>query len=94
MQNISHNVGALNIIREVFEGATRKNTVAGFGANGTNRNRFIVRAYSGTNAATGKDLLVANPEGGIGVNAEPQSSLWVDTIGTNLSADFETLSFD
>jgi hypothetical protein len=87
-------VGFYNIIREVFEGATRKNTVAGFGAEGANANRFIVRAYSGTNAANGKDLLVANPEGGIGVNAEPQSSLWVDATGTNLIADFETLSFD
>ncbi|MGI9158567.1 MAG: hypothetical protein ACR2K1_02310 [Saprospiraceae bacterium] len=84
-------VGFYNIIREVFEGATRKNTVAGFGAEGTNANRFIVRAYSGTNAATGKDLLVANPEGGIGVNAEPQSSLWVDAIGTNLDSLFRAI---
>jgi hypothetical protein len=68
-------VGFYNIIREVFEGATRKNTVAGFGAEGTNANRFIVRAYSGTNAATGKDILVANPNGAVGINAEPQSSL-------------------
>jgi hypothetical protein len=84
-------VGFYNIIREVFEGATRKNTVAGFGANGTNRNRFIVRGYSGTNGATGKDLLVANPEGGIGVNAEPQSSLWVDATGTNLVSLFRAI---
>ncbi len=84
-------VGFYNIIREVFEGATRKNTVAGFGAEGSNINRFIVRAYSGTNAATGKDLLVANPEGGIGVNAEPQSSLWVDATGTNLDSLFRAI---
>jgi hypothetical protein len=79
-------VGFYNIIREVFEGATRKNTVAGFGAEGTNINRFIVRAYSGTNAATGKDLLVANPSGAVGINAEPQASFWVDATLSNLDS--------
>jgi hypothetical protein len=85
-------VGFYNIIREVFEGATRKNTVAGFGAEGTNINRFIVRAYSGTNAATGKDLLVANPNGGVGVNAEPQSSLWVDSRESNPDSLFRAIA--
>jgi len=79
-------VGFYNIIREVFEGATRKNTVAGFGAEGTNINRFIVRAYSGTNAATGKDLLVADPNGAVGINAEPQASFWVDATLSNLDS--------
>jgi len=79
-------VGFYNIIREVFEGATRKNTVAGFGAEGTNINRFIVRAYSGTNAATGKDILVANPSGAVGINAEPQASFWVDATLSNLDS--------
>jgi len=71
----SANLGFYNIISEVFGPTTRKNLIAGFGANGANRNRFIVRGYSGTNGTTGKDLLVANPEGGVGVNAEPQSAL-------------------
>ncbi len=35
------NVGFYNIIREVFEGATRKNMVAGFGAEGANINRKV-----------------------------------------------------
>jgi hypothetical protein len=87
----SANLGFYNIISEVFGPTTRKNLIAGFGANGTNRNRFIVRGYSGTNGANGKDLLVANPEGGIGVNAEPQSSLWVDATGTNLDSLFRAI---
>lgn len=77
------NLGFYNIISEVFGPTTRKNLIAGFGANGANLNRFIIRAYSGTNAATGKDILVANPAGAVGINEEPRSSLWVNARETN-----------
>jgi hypothetical protein len=79
----SANLGFYNIISEVFGPTTRKNLIAGFGANGANRNRFIVRAYSGTNGAVGKDILVANPAGAVGINEEPRSSLWVNARETN-----------
>jgi len=79
----SANLGFYNIISEVFGPTTRKNLIAGFGANGANLNRFIVRGYSGTNAATGKDILVANPAGAVGINEEPRSSLWVNARETN-----------
>jgi hypothetical protein len=74
------NVAFYNLLSETFAGATRNNTIAGFGADGTNNNRFIIRGYSGTNAATGKDLLIANPGGATGINAEPQSTFWVDAV--------------
>jgi hypothetical protein len=86
------NLGFYNIISEVFGPTTRKNLIAGFGANGANRNRFIVRGYSGTNGAVGKDILVVNPEGGVGVNAEPVSSLWVDATGTNTDSLFRAIA--
>jgi hypothetical protein len=72
------NVAFYNLLSETFAGATRNNTIAGFGADGTNNNRFIIRGYSGTNAATGKDLLIANPGGATGINDDPQSTFWVD----------------
>lgn len=83
----TNSVAFFNILREPFTTplgtATRKNAVAGFGAVGNNPNRFIIRAYSGTNAATGKDILVANPAGAVGINEEPRSSLWVNARETN-----------
>lgn len=66
------NLGFYNLINEVYENATRTNTIAGFGANGNNQNRFIVRAYSGTNGATAQNILIADPNGAVGINAEPQ----------------------
>jgi hypothetical protein len=75
----TNSVAFYNLLRENFNGAIRKNTIAGFGTDGqTNNNRFIIRGYSGNNAATPKDLLVANPGGATGINAEPLSTLWVD----------------
>lgn len=85
----SANLGFYNIIAE----SGRKNVIAGFGVNGTNnKNRFIIRGYSGTNGATGKDLLVANPEGGVGINAEPLSSLWVDSRFSNPDSLFRAIA--
>jgi hypothetical protein len=75
----TNSVAFFNLLRENFNGAIRKNTIAGFGTDGQiNDNRFIIRGYSGNNAATGKDLLVANPGGATGINAEPLSTFWVD----------------
>jgi hypothetical protein len=79
----TNNIAFYNLLRESFSGATRTNTIAGFGANGNNQNRFIVRAYSGTNGATTKDILVADPNGAVGINEEPQSSFWVNSTLTN-----------
>ena len=76
-------VAFYNVLRENFNGVIRKNTVAGFGAEGINANRFIIRGYSGTNAATGRDILVANANGAVGINAEPLTSFWVDSKLTN-----------
>jgi hypothetical protein len=76
-------VAFFNVLRENFNGVIRKNTVAGFGAEGVNANRFIIRGYSGTNAATGRDILVANANGAVGINAEPLTSFWVDSKLTN-----------
>jgi hypothetical protein len=85
----STNLGFYNIIAE----SGRKNVIAGFGVNGTtNKNRFIIRGYSGTNGTTGKDLLVANPEGGVGINAEPLSSLWVDSRFSNPDSLFRAIA--
>jgi Chaperone of endosialidase len=75
------NVAFYNLLSETFAGATRNNTIAGFGADGTNNNRFIIRGYSGTNAANGRDLLIANPGGATGINAEPLFTFWVDAGG-------------
>jgi hypothetical protein len=73
------NVAFYNLLSEIFAGATRNNTIAGFGiASNDNTNRFIIRGYSGGGASSGKDLLVVNPGGAIGVNVEPNSSFWVD----------------
>ena len=80
------NLGFYNLINEVYENATRTNTIAGFGANGNNQNRFIVRAYSGTNGATAQNILIADPNGAVGINAEPQASFWVDATLSNLDS--------
>ena len=80
------NLGFYNLINEVYENATRTNTIAGFGANGNNQNRFIVRAYSGTNGATAQNILIADPNGAVGINAEPQSSFWVDATLSSLDS--------
>lgn len=71
----STHLGFYNLIDE----NSKTNLIAGFGVSGAdNENRFIIRGYSGTGGAFGKDLLIANPAGGTGINAEPLSSLWVD----------------
>lgn len=81
----SANLGFYNIIAE----SGRKNLIAGFGVNGTtNKNRFIVRSYSGANGVNGADLLVASPNGGVGINAEPLSSFWVDSRFSNSDSLF------
>jgi hypothetical protein len=73
------NVGVFNLLEE----GTRTNLIAGFGETGaTNDNRFIVRGFAGS-ALTPTDLVIVNPNGAVGVNAEPQSSLWVDATLTN-----------
>jgi hypothetical protein len=75
----TNSVAFFNLLRENFNGAIRKNTIAGFGTDGQiNNNRFIIRGYSGNNASVPKDLLVANPGGATGINAEPLSTFWVD----------------
>ena len=80
----TNSVAFYNLLRENFNGTIRKNTIAGFGTDGQiNNNRFIIRGYSGNNAATGKDLLVANPGGATGINAEPLSTFWVDAREDN-----------
>ncbi len=77
-------VGFYNLLSETFAGQQRNNLIAGFGVDGpTNINRFIIRGYSGTNAATPKNLLVANPGGATGINAEPLSTFWVDAREDN-----------
>ena len=76
-------VGFYNLLSETVNNVPRNNLIAGFGVddptNNLNPNRFIVRGYSGSNAATGKDLLVANPRGAVGINNEPFAAFSVDT---------------
>lgn len=75
----NNNVGFYNLLTETVNSINRTNLVAGFGFDGlTNDNRFIIRGYSGSNASVGKDLLIANPGGATGINAEPLSTFWVD----------------
>ena len=89
----TNSVGFYNLLRENFNGAIRKNTIAGFGiSGGENTNRFIVRGYSGTGAAAGKDLLVANPNGSVGINAEPLASFWVDANETTAATTFKAMA--
>ncbi|MFZ4476958.1 MAG: hypothetical protein ACOYPR_17315, partial [Saprospiraceae bacterium] len=87
------NLGFYNLINEVYENATRTNTIAGFGANGNNPNRFIVRAYSGTNGTSIKNILVADPNGAVGINEEPQSTFWVNsTLSNSDSVRFKAIA--
>jgi hypothetical protein len=73
----NNSVGFLNLFPE--PNTTRKDLVLGFGiSGGPNTNRFVLRGYSGPSASTPKDLLVANPGGATGINAEPLSTFWVD----------------
>lgn len=76
-------VGFYNLLSETVNNVPRNNLIAGFGVddptNNPNPNRFIVRGYSGSNAAIGKDLLVANPRGAVGINNEPFAAFSVDT---------------
>ncbi len=79
----SDNVAFYNLLKELFNGAGRVNTIAGFGANnGPNNNRFIIRGYSGAFAATGRDILIANPNGSVSINTEPTQA------GPDLSTTF------
>jgi hypothetical protein len=71
----NNNVGFLNL----FPQNNRNDLVLGFGiSGGANTNRFVLRGYSGTSASVGKDLMITNPDGATGINAEPQSTFWVD----------------
>lgn len=87
----ANSVGFLNL---TFGGPTNNgipNTVgqdliAGFGSgDGAAQNRFILRSYNnaGTQAFNFKNLLVANPGGATGINAEPLSTFWVDARQDN-----------
>ena len=69
------NVGFFNL----FPGANGEDLVAGFGSTGINANRYKIVSYNNASTfAPGKDLLVANPGGATGINAEPLSTFWVD----------------
>jgi Chaperone of endosialidase/Secretion system C-terminal sorting domain len=89
----NNNVGFYNIIKET----TGFNVVAGFGVdNQPNINRFIIRNYSGLNAATGKDMLIANPIGAVslfrepaGIPSDPNISFYVD--GRESQAPFRNM---
>lgn len=68
-----------NIIRQT---ATRKDLIAGYGFAEDNRNvnRFRVVHYNlGNIPAGGKNILIANPRGAVGINSEPFAALSVDT---------------
>ena len=71
-------VGFLNLIPNVVP-ANGRDLIAGFGRGQDGAlNRFILRSYD--NAASsnlGKNLLIANPRGAIGINEEPFASLSV-----------------
>lgn len=74
----NNNIGFYNILFN--------DLIAGFGSATANAsNRFRIRAYN--NAATdpldSKDILIANPNGAVGINAEPISSLYVNSVLTN-----------
>jgi Chaperone of endosialidase len=73
----NNNVGFLNL----FPQNNRNDLVLGFGiSGGANTNRFVLRGYSGTSASVSKDLMITNPDGATGINAEPQSTFWVDAV--------------
>jgi Chaperone of endosialidase/Secretion system C-terminal sorting domain len=80
----NRSVGFYNLLSENFAGQQRNNLIAGFGVDDVNNNnRFIIRGYSGNNASVPKNLLVANPGGATGINAEPLSTFWVDAREDN-----------
>ncbi len=68
-----------NLIRQT---STRKDVVAGYGFAEDNRrvDRFRIVHYNLGNLTTGgKNILIANPRGAVGINAEPFAALSVDT---------------
>lgn len=72
----STHLGFYNLIDE----NSKTNLIASFGQNASeNENRFIIRSYFGTNGTSHDDLMIASPLRGIGVNAEPLSTFWVDS---------------
>jgi hypothetical protein len=67
-----------NLIRQ---SSTRKDVVAGYGFAEDNRrvDRFRIVHYNLSTLLTGKNILIANPRGAVGINGEPFAALSVDT---------------
>jgi hypothetical protein len=59
----------------------RKDVVAGYGfaSEERNVNRFRIVHYNKATLLTGKDILIANSRGAVGINGEPFAALSVDT---------------
>jgi hypothetical protein len=81
-----NSLGFLNLIPGTIAGgsnSSKEDLILGFGASDLSptTNRFILRSYSkGTSQQflDFKNLLIANPAGATGINAEPLSTFWVD----------------
>ncbi len=59
----------------------RKDVIAGYGFASDDRNvdRFRIVHYNQSSLTSGKDILIANSRGAVGINAEPFAALSVDT---------------
>jgi len=81
--------GVFNLLDE----GTQTNLIAGFGSTAsTNTNRFKIRGFSGS-SFTAKDLLIANPNGAVGINEEPRSTFWVNsTLSNSDSVRFKAIA--
>jgi hypothetical protein len=81
--------GVFNLLSE----GTQTNLIAGFGSTAsTNTNRFKIRGFSGS-SFTPKDLLIANPNGAVGINEEPRSTFWVNsTLSNSDSVRFKAIA--
>lgn len=81
--------GVFNLLSE----GTQTNLIAGFGSTAsTNTNRFKIRGFSGS-SFTAKDLLIANPNGAVGINEEPRSTFWVNsTLSNSDSVRFKAIA--
>jgi hypothetical protein len=91
--------GHLAFYNIIAQTGSRKDVVAGFGfaPEEINIDRFRIVHYNKGNLLSGKDILIANSRGAVGINAEPFAALSVDTRssanGGVLKAESENNNF-